>query len=98
MTYQTINSCPILLSSYFRAAHPGDLSCRVVLVDRGERGHGRYVTAVQYTVSADSPEWQSGWETGHYICDYAEAVADFGERAEWHKKSVAHISRAGGAS
>lgn len=85
----TINHYPIVLQTYVPAAHPRDLHSRVVLVDRGERRHGRYVTAVQYSVDSGSAEWQSGWEHGHYHCGLDDARADYVQRV---------IQRAGGAS
>jgi hypothetical protein len=111
----SINHYPVLLSSYIPAAHPRDLSFRVVLVDRGEgRSHGRYVTAVQYSVHPGSipkyrvdvdAEWQSGWEHGHYYCGFEDARSDYVSRviergAEQNQMAldVAAHINAGGAS
>ena len=84
----TANDYPILTSTYFQAFHKQDLSCRIILVDRGERGHGRYVTAAQYTVSADSADCQNGWEHGDYHCNWEDAVEAFEERVQSHELLV----------
>jgi hypothetical protein len=84
----TANDYPILTSTYFQAFHKQDLGCRIILVDRGERGHGRYVTAAQYTVSADSAEWQHGWEHGDYHCNWEDAASAFDARVQSHELLV----------
>ena len=67
-TMETINSYPI------RRAYPipggaGTRDGRVILVDTG-RDIGRYVTA--WLGDGDSQ-----WCQGHYIHDFAEALADY---------------------
>lgn len=74
----TVNGYPVIRECPTPAGF-GTRAGRVILVDRGESFH-RYVTAWQGVDSTGRID--DGWHIGHYISDYAEAVADFEERAK----------------
>lgn len=59
-------------------AHASVQKGRIILVDRGGYGHGRFVTGLQ-GISSAGPD--SEWAWGHYFNDIHEARDDFHARA-----------------
>lgn len=54
---------------------------RVILVDRGPRDHGRWVTAWQGKEVKDGKDvWDEEWLWGHYYSDNKAANEDYDER------------------
>lgn len=77
---QTINGYPII-ATFDTPAARGTRPGRVIMVDRGEGAHNRFVTAWQGT-NEERTRFDGSWTWGHYFDSEKEAAADFVARSK----------------
>lgn len=77
MDHRTFNHFPIIAQGIVPQPPPDTIATRIVLVDRGERSHDRYVS---WEAPIDR-DCEGFW--GHYTDDLTDARIDFINRLGW---------------